>query len=41
MKIIIALSTLVAFTAFVFYLILVPGKVKDDLNEIFENDGDE
>lgn len=41
MKIIIALSILVAFTAFIFYLILVPGKVKDDWNEIFEKDGEE
>jgi len=41
MKTILALSALVAFTAFVFYLILVPGKVKDDWSEIFEKDGDE
>ena len=41
MKIIIALSALVASTAFVFYLILVQGKVKDDWNEIFEKDENE
>jgi hypothetical protein len=41
MKIILAISALVAFTAFVFYLILVPGKVKDDWNEIFEKDENE
>jgi len=39
MKTILALSLFVEFTAFVFYLILVPGKVKDYYNEIFEKDG--
>ena len=41
MKIILAISALIAFTSFVFYLILVQGKVKDDWNEIFEKDGEE
>ena len=41
MKIILALSALVAFSAFVLYLILVPGKVKDDWKEIFEKDENE
>ena len=41
MKIILAISALVAFTAFVFYLILVSGKVKDDYTALFEKDENE
>jgi len=41
MNIILVISALVAFTAFVLYLILVPGKLKDDWNEIFEKDAEE